>query len=471
QCGRAAARLEELVASVSGIEREVREARAGDRLTQGLAEVDALRHALRSRRDEALLAKAGAVLVGGVITEHRERSQPRLFRRASELFRAFTQHRYELRVGEADPASKGDPVATFEAIDVTTGDHLATRALSSGTRTQLLLAVRLAFALESVRTATVPFFLDEVLSHSDPERSRAVAESLRHLVRGEGRQVFYLSCQPEEEILFRSIFATPTPGAESETDGLTVIDVARLRGADELDRAPLLPSPHPRELPSPALTPAAFARAAGVARFDMRRGLDAQHIFHLLVPDLELVRTLLGLGIETIGQLRSFSVSDGIESFLDDEQRARVHIEIRVACEFERCWRVGRGRPIDRRALAEAGVRGRYLDSLTDLADTLNGDPDAFLQALDLRVDPRTKGFRNQDQLAAHLESEGFVDHRQMPSPEQRRVELLDRLAEIVATGEIDAEQLDRRLSHLETLVDPKSKKRRSKTPTTEPSS
>ena len=40
--------------------------------------------------------------------------------------------------------------------------------LSDGTRAQLILAARLAFAEEAEQGAALPLFLDEALDHSDP---------------------------------------------------------------------------------------------------------------------------------------------------------------------------------------------------------------------------------------------------------------------------------------------------------------
>jgi uncharacterized protein YhaN len=67
---------------------------------------------------------------------------------------------------------------------------------------QLLLAVRVAFAQSAEIDAKLPLVLDEVLSATDPERFAAVADAVLELVK-DGRQVFYLTCQPPDAAIWR----------------------------------------------------------------------------------------------------------------------------------------------------------------------------------------------------------------------------------------------------------------------------
>ncbi|MEM7260529.1 MAG: AAA family ATPase [Planctomycetota bacterium] len=448
-------RYESIVARVSEIEREIREARAGNALEEALATVDTARSRLATERDRALDAAAAAFLIDDVVRDHRERSQPRLLQRAAELFAAFTRDRFRLRVGGQLPSESSTSASrgTFEAIDVATHDVLPLSALSSGTRTQLLLAVRLAFALESERGTSLPFFLDEVLSHSDPERSRSVADCLRHVVENEGGQVFYLSCQPEEETLFRRAFGAEDKNAEPES-AITVFDLAGIRGVAAAEPEPRVLTTIENERPDPNLPPAAYARALRVPRFDLRKGIDAQHVFHLVSPDAERVDRLLQHGIETVGQLRSFLTSPRVDAFFDEAERGQLEAVLRIGTEFARAWSVGRGRPIERRVLADAGVKGRYLEMLAELADELGGDAEALLRSLDERSDPRTKGFRKQEDLQSFLAEHGYHDRRPVPEPGAVRIEALERLASLVENQRVPVEEVSTRLSHLQSLAD-----------------
>ena len=87
-------------------------------------------------------AAAGRLLLDAVRREHETIQMPRVLERARGLFAAFTHGAYELRVAAEDAAS-------FVAIEAATGAGRAPDALSDGTRVQLLLAARLAFAEEA----------------------------------------------------------------------------------------------------------------------------------------------------------------------------------------------------------------------------------------------------------------------------------------------------------------------------------
>ncbi len=442
RCESLAQRYEELVATVNEIEREVQVARSGHTLEDTLAEVDNARNRLSRQRDSALLSSAGHFLIENVLDEHREQSQPRLLERAIDLFGAFTRDRFRLAVGSASDGRGG---ATFHAIDVATHDVLAPSSLSSGTRTQLLLSVRLAFALESERGTALPFFLDEVLSHSDPERSRAVADSLRHLVENESRQVFYLSCQPEEESLFRESFGP--------SGALTVFDLGRIRGLVDWDPKPRAPEAARDTLPDPTLTASEYGREIGVTRFDLSRGVESQHIFHLLAPNVALLHRMLELGIESVGQLSAFLRSARSHAFLDENEQQTLNAACLIAREFADSWAVGRGRSLDRAVLVDAGVRGRYLSSLSEVADTVDGDAERFLAILDARTDPRTKGFRQQTDLTEYLEENGYLDRRKIREPGEIQVETLSRVAPLVQAGRMESEELSDRIRHLLSLT------------------
>ena len=76
--------------------------------------------------------------------------------------------------------------------------------LSTGTKAHLALAVRLA-VIESSETQGVrfPLFLDEVMATSDPDGSRAIAESLREIALD--RQVIVMTNQPDDLNVLRTV--------------------------------------------------------------------------------------------------------------------------------------------------------------------------------------------------------------------------------------------------------------------------
>ena len=67
--------------------------------------------------------------------------------------------------------------------------------LSSGTREQLYLTVRLGLALEyAQRAVALPLLLDDVFVNFDPDRRTRAARALARVA--ERTQVLFLSCHP-----------------------------------------------------------------------------------------------------------------------------------------------------------------------------------------------------------------------------------------------------------------------------------
>src|SRR5690606_37194719 len=107
--------------------------------------------------------------------------------------------RYELRLDQQDEPE-------FTAFDEVDRLERRLEELSSGTRVQLLLAVRVAFVEQQEQGVMLPLLLDEVLGNSDDERARAIMAAAVELAR-EGRQVFYFTAQADEVVRWGALAA------------------------------------------------------------------------------------------------------------------------------------------------------------------------------------------------------------------------------------------------------------------------
>jgi hypothetical protein len=123
----------------------------------------------------------GDVLVEHVQDETIEASRPAVFQRANELLATITHGRYELVLAEGKQ--------TFRAYNTAKQKGFALDELSSGTRVQVLLAVRLAFVEQQEQGARLPIVLDETLANTDDLRAEVIIRSLIELAK-EGRQIF-----------------------------------------------------------------------------------------------------------------------------------------------------------------------------------------------------------------------------------------------------------------------------------------
>ena len=437
-----AGRLDDLARQVGDIEGRIRDAEEGSALEESRAAVGVARDALGARRQEAFEAAVAAVLLDLVEEEHREVAQPPVLQRASGWFATFTHHRYTVRV-----TSTGD----LAAEESDSGALRRLEELSDGTRAQLLLAARIAFATHAEGGVVVPLILDEALSIADPDRFDAVAEALLALAAA-GRQILYLTANPGDCGRWKrlceagggepphtiDLAAVRTGQRALDVDGLTVVSAAEVAAPD-------------------GRSAETYGAALGVAPPDPERP-GALHLFHLLRDDLELLyRLLADVRVATVGQWRTLSRGGGGAAVVGADEAAHLDALCDLAVAYTAAWRVGRGRPVDRAVLAASGaVSERYLDPLAEVAAELGGDGRALLALLERRGgDPRTHGFRanKRDALVAYLREGGYLDPREPLDDEALRVRLLSELAPAITAGAVSAAEVSTRVAELTALL------------------
>lgn len=132
---------------------------------------------LSDHADEYVRVVMAKQLLEREIEDYRERNQGPILRRAAELFTQLTLQRY--RGIETDTDKKGKVVLQAET---TGGSLIEVARLSTGTRDQLYLALRLA-ALEHFAEAgkKMPLLLDDLFVHFDDERTQAGLRVLAQL--------------------------------------------------------------------------------------------------------------------------------------------------------------------------------------------------------------------------------------------------------------------------------------------------
>lgn len=412
-------RAEKLRAEIAGLEAEVRQARRAGSLEDLIARRDDARAELAERRDAAIFAEAGRFLIDAVEAEFEKTQMPRVFERARNHFSAFTRHGYELRIGRERDAPR------LFAVDLGRDARRELHELSDGTRAQLLLAARVAFAEEVEGGLALPLFLDEALDQSDPARFDAIAASLGQVAADQGRQVFYLTSDPlDVERIRRALDAAGFTLASEIDLGAVRGRAAAIREASDLR---VRPSPG---VPEPVgVSAAEYGHLLGVPHFSPLRGHSRQHFLFLLPDALALLHELLESGVERVGQWATVAGSPlaaGLGSRLPTAGQigARVRL-LEVFCEV---WSLGRGRPVDRAAVAASGSVSRlYLDGVADIARELDGDAEALLAVIRGRRDVRVRGFREAkaEALEEYLRDGGYIDDRPVPGEGEVRRRVL----------------------------------------------
>lgn len=191
----AAREVESLTKEVNDVHRDIENAASQRLLERASAAVAQARDRLSEHRDQALRIRAAEHLVESVGNQHRATVQPAALELARSWFLEFTGGRYELEFVN-EPAQDRRLIAHDRLV----GAARELGELSTGTRSQLLLASRVAYAVTLEQTAglePMPLFLDEALTTADPERFAAVARALLSLAAA-GRQIIYLSARLDD---------------------------------------------------------------------------------------------------------------------------------------------------------------------------------------------------------------------------------------------------------------------------------
>ena len=362
--------------------------------------------ALETDYDAAADALVGDALAGFVEDDTRDQHLPRVFQRARAHLAEITADRYRLDFDAATGA--------FRAFDTSTERSLALDALSSGTRLQLLLAVRLAFAEVQEVGFRLPVLIDEALATSDGERASAVIEAVLGVCRGTnaasgeraGRQVVVFTSQADEAARWvRHAELLP------DLDCRVVSLPGGATAPADLAAAPAERTT--RTVPEPAgHTAESYARATNTAPWTARDPLAALPVALLLAP--EAAHACLRAGFDTWGPLRAAlrrgAAGSGTGSVpLSEPETRRLLARVAAVDAWQQAWLVGRGRPVDRDVLAASRlVPPAALPEIAALAEAHDGDARALVDAL--RAAPPA-GLRRAriDELDAYLVAQGFV--------------------------------------------------------------
>lgn len=394
-----AGKQEELGSQVARIEQELETARAGAQLEGALFAEQRAEEALAQRLEEQLLAQAGQFLLERVEEGHRHQRTGAL-KRAEEWFRRFTHHQFELELRAGELCAR----------DMLQGACRGLAELSTATRVQLLLAVRLAF-LEQAEGGRepLPLFLDEVLATSDLGRSKAVIETVAELARS-GRQVLYLTARPEEAARWRELLG----------DAVALHDLAAIRGRAAAAVDPAQLEAHTAlEVPARGeLSLAEYGKLLGVPPLDPWRE-DSIHVFHLLGEHDALLRKLLELRYGSLGQLGALLDDPFARGVFSEGELEELRCRLALARALFAAWREGRGRPVDLGWLAaQPSVSDRFRTAVQELARECELDARLLIERLRQRAVPHfQEGKRNE--LEEALSAAGHISDAEPLGREQ----------------------------------------------------
>lgn len=432
-----AAHRDELDREINGTEEVVRRAKKLHDIESRLAKVDRLKDELRDVRERDARGAIAELLAEHVRREAREEQLPGVFLGARKLFSRITRGRYTLDLTDG-------PEPSFHAIDNLARVARSLDELSSGTRVQLLLAVRMAFVESREAEARLPLVLDEVLGNSDDERASAIMEAVVELA-ADGRQIFYFTAQSDEVHKWGATLASRERvpwlaiDLEDATRAARTIRIGDLRMA--APRGARVPAPGARSHPE-------YAEILGVPAVDPVTGhAGSLHLWYL-IGDPEELYGLLRHGPERWGELEGLVRSTGTAVVDGGVYERAAALAVAADAWFD-AVRIGAGRPIDRAGVIEAeGITPTFREPVDEVRERVRGDARLLLSAIE---QGELKRF-NKNKLAEFREylcARGYIDSREPLEESEIRNRVLGSVSAGLERGLLDLADVDGLISRL----------------------
>ncbi len=391
---------ESISKEISEIEFQIKQKKEGHELEELISKKEEAVRELEKKYEKDMASITGHMVVEALKQTHMEENQPEVMTRAGTLFNKITNGRYELLTDDF----QNQPV--FKAKDSLLKAAQPLTELSTGTRVQLILAVRLAFIEHNESALRLPLLADELLANSDDIRAKAIIDTLITISK-DGRQVFYFTAQADEASKWHAVLDTHND-----------LDYAFVQIDDKPVETPAFYGSKPRkkltftyEAPPPkGKTHQAYAGDINPPDFDLLSdSISKLHLWYL-IDDTELLYRCLSQGIAYWGQLQSYLRYNGHIPGLTDTIKQELQDKVTIISNFIEDYRIGRPKPIDRSVLIDSGaITDKFIDKVDELLKSLNGNPEKLIEALKQRKIARLQN-KYIDALNQYLEEEGYID-------------------------------------------------------------
>lgn len=178
--------LQSTLASLENVKRQLREIEEDRTLTSLRFDREQVLHALHEATEKWVATRLADKVVDRLRHRIEQDRQPQMLQAASAYLQQLTCNKYSriwTRLGEKALLVNDDQ-----------NQSLRVEHLSSGTREQVFLAVRLAMIRDFARKGTeLPMVLDDVTVNFDQTRTEAAAQTLMDVAR-QGQQILLLTC-------------------------------------------------------------------------------------------------------------------------------------------------------------------------------------------------------------------------------------------------------------------------------------
>ncbi|MDA3941485.1 MAG: hypothetical protein PF693_19635 [Spirochaetia bacterium] len=406
-----AVKLDEINEKITKIETLIENIKNGHELEDVIVKKEEALTDLEQLFESNLFSITGNLINEQLKKETSEQNRPKVFKRANELLNRITNGRYELRLdGKSGPA--------FKAYDTVLRLGQDLNELSTGTRVQLLLAVRLAFVETQETAIKLPLLADELLANSDEERAKAIIEALVEISK-EGRQIFYFTAQDDEVGKWDSFLR------EQSDFSYKILQLGGTKNNPMKYQADLDPFKFIQQVPSPdGQNHKEYGKEIQVEQYNILIQDSSQLHLWYLMNDISLLHVCLKRGIRTWGQLESFIRYDGKLEYMSEDIILHLNKKIKLLERFKELYRRGRPQPIDREVLEQSGaISGSFIDRVSDKLVELEGNPKELIKILRNGEISRF-GQNKADDLEQYLFNEEYLDDQDPLEKEEILVQL-----------------------------------------------
>ncbi len=432
-----ASNLDDIKRRITEIETRINSAKEGADLENALKEKDEALNKLHQLYENNLSSITGNIIVNKLKSFTRDKNRPKVFDHAKKLLNRITNGRYDLILDDSDDAA-------FSAFDTLLHKEQPLDELSTGTRIQLLLAVRLAFIETIESSMKLPVLADELLANSDDIRAKAIIEALIEISKN-GRQIFYFTAQEDEVVKWKT-YLDIVPDVHYKIYTLTGqkdehhdYDFDKTGySVDSVKFALEIPAPDGKSYQD-------YGKLIGADTFDpLFHEPEQIHLWHLF-EDSTVLYNCLKKNIVYWGQLKSFIDNDGQIEGIDDNEFNLINEKVKLLERFVELYRIGRPKPIDRAVLEQSGaVSESFIDEVTDKLYQYKGNPVELLQAL---KNSEVPGFRQAkiDELEQYLVNYGYIDDNKPLTIE----EIMTQLKALLSTMNMEFSKAERLIKNV----------------------
>lgn len=366
------------------------------------------KEALEDCTDKSLVSIAGSYILDFVENEYKREKEPEILVEANKLFSLFTNGKYSLKF-------KDDNEFSFFAFDEENLKVLTLKELSTGTKAQLILALRCSYVLSFSKDKEIPLLIDEVLATTDDIRFDAIMSSFFKLAK-EGYQIIYFTSQKNVvgqiknlankqnvNITLRSISYLDKDLSNIHYEETKIKEIPNLKNVETKERLRLL----------------------NIAPITLPININSLPIAYL-ENDGYVLEKLLNLGVSSYGQLKN--IYDKIQDkdfLLSKDVMNRIDAKVKALEIYSNLWSIGRGCKFSEDLINDNST-DTFKARLYEVADSTNWMSSDFLNAVSPNGTVKIARFKQQyDKLKDVFERESLIDDRKVLSEEELRSEFI----------------------------------------------